>query len=400
MENEQYKPDVDVESTIINVPIKLVKDSPYMKSVEEECEDLSKDIPKLTRTSSTPISSRETTPTESNNSFMHASLRMKRFTPPLNRCFSISSYPSAGRQYGCNLSPLSFNYLMQAAKRPPKSNGLSDDHTLSDDSISSTPSKSNNNNSRKGRMEKCKSFDESSKYFHPDSRPLREINKLITKSQTKLDIQPNPSNENIENTQLSVKDDLELHRQSQLAYARNQQQRLPKHSSSYQTSKTSQPQQPNNHSSQMNIQELEPVPAPSLQRPPISHHLPSQLPKPRLYTLSATTATATPSVHSMRRERYFSRRTISDQGPQHQTHLWGNSSPGLWGKRKDPKRTSAPSMTNTGNGSTNTNGSTCSTNVSSPSSSGSTAACVRTGVFLRNRKSWPAQPMYKRRYVN
>ncbi|KAG7173330.1 hypothetical protein Hamer_G023072 [Homarus americanus] len=68
---------------------------------------------------------------------------------------------------------------------------------------------------------------------------------------------------------------------------------------------------------------------------------------------------------SPRRDRY-SRRTISDQGPQQ--HLWAH---GWWSKRT-VKRTSAPTVSNLG----------CS---------------MRRAVFLRTRRSWPVEPRYKRR---
>lgn len=73
------------------------------------------------------------------------------------------------------------------------------------------------------------------------------------------------------------------------------------------------------------------------------------------------------------RHESYSRRTISDQGPQSghgpQQHLWAHG----WWKKRVVKRTSAPTV---------------------GSSIGSSA---RRAVFLRSRRSWPVEPRYKRR---
>lgn len=385
--------DFNIESSLAKTPIKTLHDSPYMKSVEEECEDAPKTIPQLTRTSSTPISSRETTPTENHKAFIHNTFRLKRFTPPLNRCFSITAYPSTSRQYGSSLSPLSFSYLMQATNKISNTNGTSNGQSSTSKSCTGTRTRTN-------ILERCVSLDDSSHISHPDNIVFRDL-KLSEVSMicaSRLDVGNQISNNNFENNEGCEESDVQMSTQTQ--NIEPNEQYLSKTSDVLQSQSNCQSYSQNSNNYQQHHQEQilsQSKCPPTHQRPPISHHLPSQLPKPRLYTLSATTATATPSVHSMRRERYFSRRTISDQGPQHHAHLWGSTSSGLWNKRKDPKRTSAPSMTNAGN--SYANGSTGSTNASSPSSTGSVTSGVKGSVFLKNRRSWPAQPIYRRRYV-
>jgi len=305
--------------------------SPLMHCVTEEEEITSKSIPHLTRTSSTPISSRETTPTNSNNkAFISSSLRVKHFTPPLNRCFSITSYPSQ-KQFGCNLSPLSFSYLMQATKLNNKSNSCS--------AIESPAQYCENTLQQLNKYQRK---------FRKESRNSEEVDSSIERTNSKESDKSDSSN--------SFTD----------------------------------PSKQQNNNNKFNQQ--------------MTHPLPKPLPKPKLYTLSATTAAASPSVHNMRRERYLSRRTISDQGPNHQTtHLWGNGSPGMWGRRRDPKRTSAPSISQATTAQSQShpinNGSP--TVVSSPSSSGSNNSSAKYSLFVKNRRSWYTHqtPIYKRRLV-
>ena len=300
-----------IESSVDRPASKIFDDSPLMHCVEEEeIDETQKSIPQLTRTASTPYASRETTPTSSTKTFHNNPFRIKQFTPPLNRSFSITSYPSPPKQLGCGLSPLSFNYLMQAAGNKSKNSSCSKTDSSSLCNPSTSPSQSHNTLTESLEGEDGQS---------PDRKRL--------------------------------KDHLNSENQQQLNHQKTQ----------------------------------------------MTHTLPKPLPKPKLYTLSATTAAATPSIHSMRRERYFSRRTISDQGPSHQTHLWGNSSPGMWGRRKDPKRTSAPSMNHAVSHSSTVNGSSTGTGVSSPSSSGSNNSGAKYSLFVKNRNYWSATPIYKRR---
>ena len=92
-------------------------------------------------------------------------------------------------------------------------------------------------------------------------------------------------------------------------------------------------------------------------------------------TLKTSTAHMSPSYGRNARRDTYSRRTVSDQGPQQ--HLWAHQ----WWNRRGQKRTSAPATT------------------SSSSSSSSTSAYPKIAVLLRARRSWPVEPRYKRRYV-
>lgn len=322
METKKQTPTVKIERNVVNTANNILIDPLYMHCVEEECEESTKSIPQLTRTASTPISSRETTPTGGNKTILNSSFRMKRFTPPLNRCFSISTYSQNPNQLGCNLSPLSFNYLMQSNSSTSENNETPQSY----ESSKVNPSSKVKASSPHGNILKTAGN-----------------NKFFT-GQSATDLSSS-SHSDTEKSQ----EHLNLEKPTKLEY----------------------------------------------HKAPVQ--LPTQLPKPKLYTLSATTAATAPSVHSMRRERYLSRRTISDQGPNHHTHLWGYSSPGLWGRRKDPKRTSAPSMAIADSTSPNANGSYTGTAVSSPSSSSSITSGTRNTIFIRSRRSWAHQPIYKRR---
>ena len=285
------------------VPLRLLKDSQSMKTVDEELfveADAPLTIPKLIRTCSSPVtSSNETTPRETTLKTFSPGFSRPIF-PSLTRCISFSSaFSSPCRYNGTSLAQISFGFLMGVATKSAHINKIERWSSL-DGSFSEITASSRS----KQIIEEVSSGPSSIDDFYTSNNDISDhFSTTEWKNVPETPVTMSPF-QNVSHLPNAIPAELKHQR------SRNDQPKV----------------------------------ALTPRRTPVkSLTVNGQLSPPKLFTPSATTATLMPNNIS-RRERYLSRRTNSDQGPQRknpyyaQQHLWGsNYSPSTnpWAHRKE-----------------------------------------------------------------